>query len=316
MAVGLRAIDPGLLTTVQDLGRPGYREWGVPVGGAFDLRSSAVANALLGNDPSCGVLELTLTGGVFVAESPLAISLAGASIDAAILASDGRDRPFRSPGCGMIRAGEKLIVGPIRGGARTYLAVRGGWQTPVRLGSRSTETRLLAGERVPAAATSGEIASRHLRDWGWIDPTSEPIRVIGGPDRTNLEDFDPTWWDGPEWRIDSKSNRMGLRLEGPPIGLDPWALAERLSAPVAPGALQVAGGRFIILGVACGTMGGYPHVAHVIWADLGRLGQLRPGDVVRFQRIELDEARKLDAEARQGDRAFLARVAELARDWQ
>ncbi len=89
---------------------------------------------------------------------------------------------------------------------------------------------------------------------------------------------------------------------------------DRLSAPVAPGAVQVAGGQLIVLGVACGTMGGYPHVAHVISADLDRLGQLRPGDVIRLHRVGLDEARGADRAMRRERRALLNRVATAAQD--
>jgi biotin-dependent carboxylase-like uncharacterized protein len=305
-------IDPGLSTTVQDLGRPGYREWGVPLGGSFDPRSAAVANALLGNPPDCAVLEATLSGGIFQAECTLAIALAGASIDASILGVDGVERRFRTPGCGMIRPEEKLVVGRIRQGTRVYLAAQGGWRTPASLGSRSCETRLVAGDHVPAKAASRTIASRHLRDWGWADPSDEPLRVLDGPDRNCLEDFGPGWWAGREWQVGSKCNRMGLRLEGPSVALTSAATAERLSAPVAPGAIQVAGGGLIVLGAACGTMGGYPHVAQVISADLARLGQLGPGNVVRFRRVELVEARALDVASRIADRALVDRIRLIA----
>ena len=89
-----------------------------------------------------------------------------------------------------------------------------------------------------------------------------------------------------------RSDRMGLRLEGPPLELT--TQPDRLSAPVAPGAIQVAGGQLILLGVACGTMGGYPHVAHVISADLDRVGQLCPGDQIAFRLVDLATARNLD----------------------
>jgi allophanate hydrolase subunit 2 len=258
------------------------------------------------------VLELTLSGGVFQADCLLAISLAGASTEVSILGVDGRERPFRSPGCGMLGAGEKLVAGRFRQGARVYLAVRNGWQTPIRLGSRSSETRLVAGDHVPAKAASCSNASRHLWDWGWVDPTAEPLRIIDGPDRDCLEAFGPGWWDGREWRVGTKSNRMGLRLEGPAVDLTPAATPERLSAPVAPGAIQVAGGALIVLGVACGTMGGYPHIAHVITADLGRLGQLSPGNAIRFRRVELEEARTADAASRCADRVLVDRIRLVA----
>jgi allophanate hydrolase subunit 2 len=105
---------------------------------------------------------------------------------------------------------------------------------------------------------------------------------------------------------------MGLRLEGPCLAM--IAEPDRLSAPVAPGAIQAAGGQLIVLGVAGGTMGGYPHVAHVISADLDRIGQLRPGDVIAFRRVSVAEARELDRQSRQAHRALLVRVEGLARD--
>ena len=102
---------------------------------------------------------------------------------------------------------------------------------------------------------------------------------------------------------------MGLRLEGDPVTVNSHPV--RLSTPVAPGAVQVAGGQLIVLGVACGTMGGYPHVAHVISADLDRLGQLKPGDVVAFRRVTLEEARLLDRNCAPGPRRVCHRLVML-----
>ena len=112
-------------------------------------------------------------------------------------------------------------------------------------------------------------------------PTDEPFRIIAGPDGPAHTGLDDAFWSARRFRVGSQSNRMGLRLEGEPTTL--VSPPERLSTPVAPGAVQVAGGQLIVLGVACGTMGGYPHVAHVISADLDRLGQLKPGDTVAFR---------------------------------
>lgn len=314
MSSGLRAIDPGLFTTVQDLGRSGYREWGVPSAGAFDTRSAKVANKLLGNDANAAVLEATLSGGVFQSECRLAIAIAGAGIHAAVLGLDGQSRPFLAPGCRTIEAGEKLILGRIHGGARVYLAVYGGWQTPLRLGSRSTETRIQSGELIPTNGADRTIATRYLKEWGWVEPKSQPIRIIDGPDSSADGEGKPGWWEAREWRVDAKSSRMGLRLNGPVIEIATRQGAERLSTPVAPGAIQWAGGSPMILGVACGTMGGYPHIGHVISADLARLGQLCPGDVVRFYRVGIQEARELDAVSRREERSFLARIEALVGD--
>ena len=286
--MGLIVIDPGLSTTVQDAGRIGYREWGVPPGGAFDRGAAGLANALVGNDADCAVLELTLLGGTYEAERDLALAMAGAPMEARVLAPDGSERILHLPLSWTLRAGERLVLGRAIEGARTYLAVREGWQTRLRLGSRSSEERLRAGDVLPAEP--GSIPTRHPGGPSWMSPTAEPFRILDGPDAVPADsglDASALWSDRP-FRVGSRSDRMGLRLEGEPIAIT--SPPGRLSAPVAPGAVQVAGGQLIVLGVAGGTMGGYPHVAHIISADLDRLGQLRPGDVIRFRRVTLERS--------------------------
>ena len=289
--MGLRVINPGLATTVQDQGRPGYREWGVPIAGAFDRGSAALANALLANPPAAAVLEMTLFGGTYEAESPLALALAGAPMQASIAEREGRETRLTVPCSFPLRPGERLIVNAAPIGARCYLAVRGGWRTPLVLGSRSSETRLKAGDVLDAEP--GTTRARHLAPDELSGGSVEAIRFIEGPDAEFVR-LDAL--ETGTFRVGGRSNRMGLRLEGDPLDVRPEP--ERISTPVAPGALQVAGGQVIVLGIACGTMGGYPHVAHVITADLDRLGQLRPGEAVRFRRVTIDEARRLDRDDR------------------
>ena len=156
---GLIVIDPGLSTTVQDPGRTGYREWGVPPGGAFDRGAAGLANALVGNDPDRAVLELTLVGGTYEARCDLALALAGAPMEAKVVSRDLSERILRIPLSWSLRNGERLVLGRATEGARAYLAVRGGWQTRLRLGSQSSEERLRAGEVLPAEA--GSIPTRH-----------------------------------------------------------------------------------------------------------------------------------------------------------
>ncbi len=163
--MALIVVQPGASTTVQDRGRVGFREFGVPVGGAFDQGSLDLANALLGNDPDAAALEMTLVGGVYRAEVALAIALAGAPMSAAIREPSGRERPLRIPQSTTLRTGEKLVLGGSPLGARTYLAIRGGWLTPVVLGSRSTETRLNAGDLLHAEPSS--TLARRPVSWPW-----------------------------------------------------------------------------------------------------------------------------------------------------
>ncbi len=350
--MGLIVIHPGLSSTVQDRGRPGYREFGVPEGGAFDRSSLALANALLGNDPDDAAIELTMTGGRYRATEPLALALAGAPMEARVETA-GRTITLEVPQSFTIRPGDQLVVGgvfgvqtagshgnPSRclpsqggteigkpspvagegrvigelrsrgntghppGGLRAYLAVRGGWRTNPVLGSRSSEIRLASGEEI--AAEPGTTPTRRPLDALFPDPSGGPIRLLDGPDCSV-----PTALLEHAYRIAPACDRVGLRLEGPAI--EGLAMPERPSAPVAPGAVQLAGGRLLILGVAGGTMGGYPHVAHVVSADLDRLGQAAPGLEIRFVRVGLVEARRIDRERRASLAARDRRIASLAR---
>jgi biotin-dependent carboxylase-like uncharacterized protein len=308
--MGLLVIDPGLSTTVQDAGRPGHREFGVPHGGAFDRGSADLANALVGNGPDCGVLEMTLSGGVYKAEGPLALALAGAPMEARIVGLDSTTQVIAPPLSFTLKDAERLLLGRTLEGARTYLAVTGGWQTRHILGSYSSEERIKVGQRLAAAPAT--IPTRRPGGSAWRSPLANPLRLIDGPDATSIPGIGPSFWSLRRFRVGSRSDRIGLRLVGEPLA--PAASPERISAPVAPGAVQLAGGQLIVLGVACGTMGGYPHVAHVISADLDRLGQLSPGDTVHFCQVTIQEARDADQTARQTRRLLLSRIAIQAAD--
>jgi biotin-dependent carboxylase-like uncharacterized protein len=302
--VGLVVIRPGVWTTVQDRGRPGYREFGVPVGGAFDRSSLDLANALVGNNREAAALEFTLIGGTYRAEVSLAIALAGAPMSVRIRSEEGPDRTLRIPQSASLQPHDVLIVGGAPFGARTYLAVGGGFQTSVVLGSRSSETRLQAGDVLEAQPS--DAPSRRPVAWPW-GPTgkSEPIRVIDGPD-AHPALGEARLLESTVFRISTRSDRMGLCLEGPAIRQENQP--NRASAPVSQGAVQVTGGQAIILGVAGGTMGGYLHLAHVITADLDRLAQLRPGDPIAFRKIPIEEARSIDRQDRHERDRWLALI--------
>jgi 5-oxoprolinase (ATP-hydrolysing) subunit C len=230
-------------------------------------------------------------------------------MEAKVVGPNGEEHSMLLPLSFSLHKGERLVLGRTHSGARTYLAVRGGLQTPVRLGSRSMEERLRSGEVLPAA--EGSIPTRHTtEEVAWKSPVEEPFRVLSGPDRGVARDFDEAFWSSRRFQVGSQSNRMGLRLQGDRV--DVRSPPDRLSAPVAPGAIQIAGGQLIVLGVACGTMGGYPHVAQVISPDLDRLGQLRPGDLLTFKTMTLEDARLADRNARTQQRALTQRLAVVA----
>ena len=297
---------PGPLATVQDLGRPGFRAFGVPIGGAFDLDSHELANALVGNEPDAATIELTLVGGTFRAFLPMALALAGAPMPVRILRGGVEAGPLLPPVAFAVVPEDRLVIGPAPIGARAYLAVRGGWRTDRTLGSRSSEEPLRPGDALPAfpgTTTARRPAADLVRPIG----VDEPIALIDGPDARLLADRD---WTRHEYRVAPESDRMGLRLEGPEVAVA--SAGDRDSAPVAPGAVQVAGGRPIVLGVASGTMGGYPYVGHVATADLSRIAQLRPGDPVRFRWVTVAEARRLDRLDRDRRRAVRLRIAAAA----
>lgn len=285
---------------------------GISAGGAFDLDAHELANALVGNEPdaNAATLEMTLFGGTYEAESTLALALAGAPMRASLERS-GSSRRLVVPGSFTLLPGDRLVLRGTPVGARTYLAVAGGWRTTVVLGSRSQEVPVVTGMRLDADSSwvpQRWVAGRQAFPGGDAIPV---IRVVEGPDASRPE-RDPDGRISPIYRVLPDSNRIGIRLSGPSWPFRPQP--ERLSSPVLPGAVQVAGGQPLILGVACGTMGGYPHVAQVIAADRPRLAQLPPGTDIRFRWISLDEARTIDRVDQERRRSRTRRVATLARD--
>ncbi len=292
----LKVLSPGLCTLLVDHGRPHTRGLGVPVGGAADRSALALGNALVGNPPAAPALEVCLNGPVVRADEDLACVLFGAPFE---MTAGGRrlvaGKTFT------LAAGEELHVGGTPEGARAYFCVAGGLGGPLVLGSVSSLRPLDAGAELPCRA--GRTAARFLvprLTWN-----AEPwlLRFLPGPQASWFPD---DWADGSEFAVTSASNRMGLRLEGEPL---PVPARELASEPVCPGAVQVVrDGQCIVLGVDGQTIGGYPKLAQVVSADLDKLGQLRPGDRVRFLRTRLDEAEGLHRTKRGELRGWLVRL--------
>ena len=289
---------PGLLTTVQDLGREGFGPLGVSPSGAADPISLRLGNRLVGNPEGLAGLEMTLLGGTFVFPQGAVIALTGSDFAATL---DGA--PVDLWTSIEAKADQSLRVGSTRSGARCYLCVQGGIAVKPFLGSASTHLLSGLGGYQGRALRKGDVlqigpATAPFRK-NTIPPKAlEPLsprkllRVTPGPQSDSFPESSRHRFYAGMYRIAEDSNRMGLRLEGPPI--TQASSGEMITEGVALGAVQItAGGLPIILFVEQQTTGGYAKIANVISADLHSLGQLRPRDEIRFQQVDWETARSL-----------------------
>ncbi|HEY8596807.1 MAG TPA: 5-oxoprolinase/urea amidolyase family protein [Thermomicrobiales bacterium] len=301
---------PGLMTTVQDLGRHGYGRFGVPSGGALDEGALRWANLLVGNEPDAAALEVTLLGPTFtiVGAQPLILALTGADCGATL---HGQAlAPWRS-----FRAmpGDTIALGGCETGARAYLAIGGGIDVPTALGSRSTDLlsqlggfegrALRAGDRVPLRPPSElpplrAVPPERIPHYG----SATTLRVILGPQDDRITADALATFLSATYTLGNESNRMGARLLGPALTFRAGSSgADILSEGIATGAIQVpAQGQPIILLAGHQTTGGYAKIATVIGADLWRLGQTPPGSSVSFRTATIEEAREALREFREG----------------
>ncbi|HUB32804.1 MAG TPA: biotin-dependent carboxyltransferase family protein [Bryobacteraceae bacterium] len=277
----IHVLSPGLLTTVQDLGRFGWAHHGVSASGAADVVALRVGNLLVGNAENAPGLEMTLAGAELEFEGPAVIAVTGSDFGAAVPIWTAVE----------VAGGTRLSFGRTRAGARAYVALRGGLKARKIMGSASMHVATGVGGRPLRAGDLLEIgkeAVRKPRPGPWRPPEADgPIRVTTGPqaDRFGDELY------AAAYTVTEESNRMGLRLRGPAIPSPPGGM---LTEGTALGAIQVPpNGQPIILFVEHQTTGGYPKPANVISADFTRLGQLRPREEVRFELITIERALQL-----------------------
>lgn len=303
---------PGFLSTVQDAGRRGYAHLGISASGAADPLALRLGNLLLGNDERAAALEMTLVGGSFAFDADAVVALTGSDFGATL---SGRPLPLWEPVS--LRAGDRLVLGPTRSGARCYLCVYGGIDVPPVLGSRSTHLlsglggldgrKLSAGDALPigSAAAGTGAPSRPLAASAVADLYApQPIRFTPGPQADCFAPETIGRLAASTYTVSEDSNRMGIRLTGPP--LQRVLAGEMLTEGVSLGAVQVPeNGQPIILWVEHQTTGGYPKIGNVCSADLHLVGQLRPRATVRFRPVTLAEARRLLVK----QEAFLQRFA-------
>lgn len=305
----ITVLKPGLLSTFQDLGRFGYQHLGVPACGAMDGNALRLANLLAGNDPGCAALEITLVGPRLRFEQPACFAIAGADLGATL---NGEPAALHRPL--VARAGDELAWTARVRGARCYLAVHGGFALDTVMGSDSTYLRSgFGGLQGRALAKGDHITLRRplrgqslqdLVDMLWQQRIYLPAGLSARPDAAVRIMPGAQWNDFSAasrqalveaiWRIGAQSDRMGYRLEGPPLALS--SPRQLLSEAIAFGAIQVpAGGAPIVLMADRQTTGGYPKIAQVATVDLPVLAQKAPGDAVSFELIDLGRAQRLDA---------------------
>jgi 5-oxoprolinase (ATP-hydrolysing) subunit C len=302
--MSLVVLEPGLESRIVDLGRPRTRSLGVPVGGAADRRSLVLGNALVGNPPDAAALEITLKGPSLRAEYDVGCVVYG------LLGPDlsiHRDADSIAIGHTFtLRAGAELRIGGASSGARAYLCVRGGFLVPTILESRSALQPIKKGETLPCAEST-----IHTRFWSRLEEQEWLAGWFDWPGLAVVPGLQASWFDEIEFYhqkfiVTPTSNRMGLRLQGKALTMPD---RELISEAVCPGTVQVTrDGQCIILGVDGQTIGGYPKIAQVIQADLDTLGQLRPGQAIKFRKVTLEEAIERDREAQAKLREWTMRL--------
>jgi len=289
----LEILKPGLLATVQDLGRTGLGRFGVSPAGAMDPLALRVANRLVGNDGGAAALELTGPGAELRFGEPATFALAGADLGAEL---DGQ--PVAPWGAHQAAAGATLRLPRRVRGARAILAVAGGIGAPPVLGSASADLDAGLGSgrlaRGPQLATGPVAAPRPAVDVGFAYQDPFQLRYVPAADPA-IRAESAALFRQSAFKISDRSNRTGYRLVGPPV---PVGLAgDRLSAPIAPGAIQLPpDGQPILLMADRGTLGGYPVLGHLIAADRPKAAQLWPGDQVTFLLVSLEEAHRAAAQ--------------------
>ena len=289
---------PGLLTTVQDLGRPGFGATGVSPSGAADPVSLRLGNLLVGNEPGAAGLEMTLVGGSFMFPEGAVIALTGANFAATI-----EGYPAQNWTVHAVPPEGNLKFGATQDFARSYLAIAGGVQVPLVVGSASTHLlsglggcggrALRRGDVLKIGKPEQNLPARKIAEsvLSNLQP-STIFRVTDGPQGDLFPETAKQAFFSSAFRVTEECDRTGLRLEGPEVKCD--LSGAMITEGVPLGAIQVTpSGQPIILFVEQQTTGGYPKIANVIGVDLHRLGQLRPRLEIRFERTSLAIARAL-----------------------
>ena len=302
--MNVSVVRAGFLTSVQDIGRTGYRQFGISTGGALDPFALRVANLLAGNDEGAAGLEITLGGLQLRFNDGRIVAWCGGEFDVQI-----GSQSLPAGHVAHLQAGDELKFGRARIGCRAWLAVSGGVDVPIVLSSRATDLRANFGGLEGRALRDGEVLplctwrgsppqAAGISSWtaphDWANPASRHpnLRFVRGVDWDRFNAATLQRLTRESFAVSSDSDRMGVRLSGPE--LPRVDNVDLISEAVAPGTIQVPpNGQPILLLGDCQTIGGYPKMAHVITVDLGIAAQLRPGDRVRFSEVAMADAYRL-----------------------
>jgi len=288
-------VEPGAYTTVQDRGRYGFQQFGVPPCGSLDSFAADMANLLVGNLKNEALLEFTFSGGLLEVLCPGDIAIAGADMEATI-----NDRPVDNWCSCPVLPGDRIRLNQVKTGCRAYLAVTGGIDVPLVMGSRSCYTGAKFG-----GFEGRPLAAGDLLDRGGGTPLARPrampgeyvprygsdivLRAIPGPQDDFFDQGMETFFTS-RFTVSNRANRMGYRLQGDPVRQKPGMPKSIISEPSLPGGVQIPeDGQPIIL-LAEQTVGGYTKIATVISADIPKIAQAKPGERIAFQRVSLDQA--------------------------
>lgn len=296
--MSITIINPGFLTTVQDLGRYGYQSFGVSVAGACDKYSAALANILVGNEPSAPLLEATFMGPMLRFNSSTTIAITGGNLSPSL-----NGLPLSLSKAIAVLPGDMLSFGFPQGGCRAYIACAGGLGLDPVMGSCATDLkakiggyegrRLEKGDQIPLkkAPSLTNLEARQLPPH-FLTQEVYTIRILKGEQYGAFKQEAQENLEKAIYTLTPNHDRMGMRLEGP--ALQHVGGPDVISEPVSFGTVQVPGnGQPIIMLADCQTIGGYTKIAHVATVDYGVLGQLKAGDKLRFKLITLEEAQRL-----------------------
>ena len=293
----IEILKAGFYTSIQDLGRQGFQEYGMPVSGAMDKDVARLANWLVGNSLEEAVLEITLIGPTIKFHKNTQVAITGADINATL---DGM--PIEMYKTIFVNKGMVLKFGKLISGCRTYLSFVKGFCIPKEMGSYATYAYAKVGGLFGVALKKGDCIT--LGDFEEKNIKEVPkefqqrvtsllaIRVVPGIENSLFDEKYLELFYASEYKISSRSNRMGYRMQGEKLKTN--SSVEMISSGVIQGTIQVPqNGQPIILGVDAQTTGGYPRIANVITADMSYLAQQKPGDIIRFRKVALAEAQSL-----------------------